>query len=146
MSRFPNNPLEAGNFGDRDDSSDVLALLDRQRRNFELMQGSIDQEDASFQDRVEVQNGTKLTIDIEPTSNEKWFLFESVSINPASPNVNFRIAADSESTDSAVLTSEIPKIVRDKIQIEIDNQSGSLETIDIDSRAREIDKFNRGSN
>lgn len=142
--RFPNNPLEAGNFGDEYDSSDVVAILDRMRRNFELMEGGIDQEDASFQDRVNVPNGTSLTVTITPDSNEKWLLLESVSVDPGLAGLDFLISTGDEKTDSPILSSAIPKVVQDRVKIEITNSSGSQKTLDIDQNAREISKFEGG--
>lgn len=145
-NRFPNNPLESGNFGDEFDASDTVAILDRMRRNFELMEGSIDQEDASFQDRVVVANGTTVTVTITPDSNEKWLLFEGITIDPALADIDFNISNGEESTDSATLSSSIPKVVQDRIKAEITNNTGSQKDMDIDMSAREISKFEDGDN
>lgn len=139
--RFPNNPLESGNFGDEDDSGDVLALLDRQRRNYELMEGGVEQEDASFQDRVEVANGNVATITISPDSNEKWLLFDGVTVDPFLSAITYQINADGEQVDASKLQSAIPKIVRDKVKIQITNNSGSSKSFIVDQTSREIDKF-----
>lgn len=137
MKKLPDNPLEKPDFGDEISATEVTAVLDRLRRNYELMEGGANQEDAAFSDRVEVPDGSKLTLTIKPV-NEKVFFLEEVNVNPTLQAMDYKIIADDTSTTATILPFGVPKVIRDKIQVEIENNNSTPEQFQIVGDAREV--------
>lgn len=137
MKKLPDNPLQKPDFGDEIDATEVTAVLDRQRRNYELMEGGAQQEDSAFSDRVSVPSGTTVTLTVKP-ANEKVFFLEEINVNPTLSAMDYKIVADDTSTTATVLPFGVPKVIRDKIQVLISNNNSTTESFQIVGDAREV--------
>lgn len=137
MKKLPDNPLKKPDFGDEISATEVTAVLDRLRRNYELMEGGAHQEDAAFSDRVVVPPGVKAILTVKPT-NEKVFFLEEVNVNPPLPQMSYKLTADDTTTTATVLPFGVPKVIRDKIKVEIENNNSAEESFQIVGDAREV--------
>jgi len=135
MVEFPNNPIQKKDFGDDVTEKELIQVLDRIRRNQEFMNGSFVQEDGSLADRIEVGGGLKAVIRVRP-DEEKVFLLESVDVSPTISDVDYFISADDISTDASSEPFNPPKVIRDKITIEITNNKAGAETFQVFTDAR----------
>lgn len=138
MVEIPQNPQKLPDYvrGDvENDFEDLIQVLDRQRRNYELMEGSEDQEDASASDAFEVAAGTKAIIKISPGENEVW-LVEQVSVQPFDPVHDYTLSAGEFSTDSNVLPFGVPVNMTGKIKIEVSNNKSNKKTFTYETDAR----------
>lgn len=139
MKKLPDNPLEKPNFGDEISATEVTAVLDRLRRNYELMEGGAHQEDSAFSDRVRVPSGTEVTLTVKP-QNEKVFFLEEINVNPTLSSMDYKLVADDTTTTATVLPFGVPKVIRDKIQVSIKNNNSTTESFQIVGDAREVSK------
>jgi len=136
MAEFPISPRSKGQFSDSAEFSDLLEVIDRARRNYEFMEGSIDQRDASVGDRISVPASTKVTVTVTPNEGFVFFL-EEASVDPFRTDTTYNIAADSVSTDSPVLPFGVPQVIRDKVQFEITNTDSTSHEYLVETDARE---------
>ena len=137
MKKLPDNPLQKPDFGDEISATEVTAVLDRQRRNYELMEGGAQQEDSAFSDRVSVPSGTEVTLTVKP-KNEKVFFLEEINVNPTLSAMDYKLVADDTTTTATVLPFGVPKVIRDKIQVSIKNNNSTTESFQIVGDAREV--------
>jgi len=132
---LPKNPLEKPDFGDEISAEEVTEVMDSFRRSYELIEGSPEQEDGAFSERVTVPAGQELTFTVQP-GNEKIFFLEEINISPTLKGIDYEIIADDTNTSASILPFGVPKVVRDKIRIKINNPASTEETFQIVGDAR----------
>lgn len=136
MTQLPVNPLQPAQLEELE-SSEASVLFDRMRRNYELVEGSPVQEDASFADRIELSPSQKVTIEINP-AQDKEFLVDEVNVQPTLIGADYEIVADGTQTDASILPFGVPTRVHEKIQISITNSNGTTQRFQIVTDARQV--------
>jgi len=139
MTNLPKNPLEPAQLG-QFESSEASVLFDRIRRDYELIEGSPVQEDASFSDRIELSPGQKVNVTIRPAP-EKEFLVDEINVNPTLTGAEYELVADDTVTDASILPFGVATRVHNKIRVTITNGNGSTERFQIVTDARQVQEL-----
>jgi len=137
---LPRNPLEPAKLEELE-STEASVLFDRIRRNYELIEGSPVQEDASFSDRIELAPGQKVDVTIRP-GNEKEFLVDEINVNPALSDAEYELVADDTVTDASILPFGVATRVHNKIKVSIKNGNGATQKFTVVTDARQVQELN----
>lgn len=130
---FPNNPEQIPNKirspPREEDPQEILRdmreILDRMRRNEEYVIGGVNQEDKTVKDAVTLDDGKSKTVTLEAGENEFLYVSQAgVEPNPDSVTISM----DEDTTQSNIDYRSDQKKVKNKVEIDINNNSGNTKT------------------